>query len=415
MAMVPGTYEFGTLMGMGVLAVGDGYRAKNEELGGNGPIFLRAGHVGDGTLDLAGTERFREELAPALAQKTAQAGDVLVVTKGWSTGRVAYVNHDLPAMVYSPHTSFWRSLRPDLLVPGFLRYWSRAHQAQSQLDSFRMATDVHPYLSLGAQRKLRITIPGIRIQGVVARVLSALDDKIDLNRRTNETLEAMAHAIFQSWFVDAARGLLPKGWRMLPLSEVTKYLRRGIGPAYVDEDGVCVVGQKCIRGGRLDFSKARRHDAARKSADGREIQRGDVLVNSTGVGTLGRVAQVWNLPETTVVDSHVTVVRADENVLSPIVLGADLGCREPEIEALGEGSTGQTELSRERLGKLLVLVPDRASQTRFDGTVAPLRRQAAQNQDESLTLAALRDTLLPKLLSGELRVPEAERAVEAAL
>lgn len=137
------------------------------------------------------------------------------------------------------------------------------------------------------------------------------------------------------------------------------------------------------------------------------------MVNSTGVGTLGRVAQVPSLSETAIVDSHMTIIRANPRHLRPNVLALSLFNREGEIEALGEGSTGQTELSRQRVGSMPVLIPPMAIQDRFDALVGPMRSKMELTERESSTLAALRDTLLPKLLSGEIRVKAAEKAVAA--
>ena len=121
------------------------------------------------------------------------------------------------------------------------------------------------------------------------------------------------------------------------------------------------------------------------------------------MGTLGRVAQVWHLPEVSIVDSHVTVVRAAAGI-DPLFLGINLIGREAEIDRLGEGSTGQTELSRTRLGELEIVTPPFDLQKAFGATVSPLLTRIIENDNQSRTLATLRDTLLPKLLSGEMSV-----------
>ncbi len=212
--------------------------------------------------------------------------------------------------------------------------------------------------------------------------------------------------LFPDSFVDSELGEIPKGWAVKSLSDLTSYHSRGIGPAYIDEGGVCVLNQKCIRGRRVNFSESRRHDSTKRSIEGRELRALDILVNSTGVGTLGRVAQVWYLPETAIVDSHVTVVRAADDV-DPWFLGVGLLYREREIEELGEGSTGQTELSRSRLGALACLVPPVCLQGAFGKIASQLLLRIAENHRESLVLEAVRDSLLPKLISGELRVQQA--------
>ena len=202
----------------------------------------------------------------------------------------------------------------------------------------------------------------------------------------------------------------PLGWKLEPLRNLVGYLSRGIGPNYIDAGGICVLNQKCIRDRRVDFSKARRHDFTKKSIEGRKLHLFDILVNSTGVGTLGRVAQVWDLAEDAIVDSHVTVVRANEAV-DPWFLGIALIGRESEVEALGEGSTGQTELSRARLGELPCVVPPEELQRAFGRLAAPLLSRLTANERELHTLANLRGALLPKLISGELRVAGSDRAV----
>jgi type I restriction enzyme, S subunit len=193
---------FASLIDGGILQIGDGYRAKNSELGADGPLFLRAGHVADTHIDFNGVERFRSELVGQLTHKMSKVNDVIVTTKGNSTGRVSYVSSDMPPFVYSPHLSFWRSMRRDLLCPGFLRYWSRGREFREQLAGLKASTDMAPYLSLADQKRLKISLPPISHQRAIAQILGSLDDKIDLNRRMNETLEAMARAIFKSWFVD---------------------------------------------------------------------------------------------------------------------------------------------------------------------------------------------------------------------
>ncbi|MFZ2652916.1 MAG: restriction endonuclease subunit S [Burkholderiaceae bacterium] len=300
--------------------------------------------------------------------------------------------------------------------------------------------------NLGLAREDFLAFPApapTRGQLRIVDTLTALDAKIELNRRINETLEAMARALFKSWFVDfdpvraKAEGRdpglpkpladlfparlvdseldeIPEGWEVRPLRDLTGYLSRGIGPAYLEAGGLCVLNQKCIRDWRIDFSKARRHDPEKKSGDGRLLKRLDVLVNSTGVGTLGRAAQLWHLPEPTIVDSHVTVLRAASGV-DPWFLGIGLTGREDEIEALGEGSTGQTELSRARLGDLPCIVPPQELQARFGVTAEYLLGRVSSAERESESLAKLREALLPKLISGELRVKDAGKPVARAV
>jgi type I restriction enzyme S subunit len=154
-------------------------------------------------------------------------------------------------------------------------------------------------------------------------------------------------------------------WNDKSLAALSTYLNRGGAPAYTDKGGVLVLNQKCIRDQRIGFDRGRRTDPDRKAIASERILRPfDILVNSTGVGTLGRVAQVRELPEKTTVDSHVTILRPDPAKIEPLYLGMAVRCLETEIEWLGEGSTGQTELSRTRLGEFTVPVPESRDEQR---------------------------------------------------
>ncbi len=122
---------------------------------------------------------------------------------------------------------------------------------------------------------------------------------------------------------------------------------------YLDDGGICVLNQKCIRDHRVSYEPSRRHDArAKKVGSERLIQAGDVLVNSTGTGTLGRVAQLReNPPEPTTVDSHVTIVRPTPGKFYPEFFGYMLVVIEDAIKEAGEGCGGQTELARSVLAE----------------------------------------------------------------
>jgi type I restriction enzyme, S subunit len=332
---------------------------------------------------------------------------------------------------------------PDLKKtdPLFLYYWFSSPWGQDDILSVGIGSSV-PGFNLGQLRHMKVRLPSMAEQHTIVSILGNLDDKIELNRRMNETLEKMARAIFKDWFVDfgptraKAEGcvpyLAPEFWSLFPscldgedkpmgwvwqnLGHVVYGIKRGLSPSYTEDGGVLVLNQKCVRDRRIDAAKGRRHDLSKKSIAGRTLATGDILINSTGVGTLGRIAQVWHLPEAdTVVDSHVTVVRPDNVLTSSLYLGFNLISREAEIEALGEGSTGQTELSRVRLGELPILVPDQRVQAVFEQITYSLVERIVLNDIESRTLAQTRDYLLPKLMSGEIRIREAEKLVAAAL
>lgn len=153
---------------------------------------------------------------------------------------------------------------------------------------------------------------------------------------------------------------MKEGWEIKKLGEVCDFLNRGISPKYLERGGICVLNQKCIRDHRIIYEQGRRHDSVAKAiSNGRFVQMGDVLVNSTGTGTLGRIAQVRDIPpEPTTVDSHVTIVRPKQSMFYLDFFGYMMITIEDAIKESGEGCGGQTELARSVLAdKFSVLYP----------------------------------------------------------
>lgn len=141
-------------------------------------------------------------------------------------------------------------------------------------------------------------------------------------------------------------------WKTSPLRNLVGFISKGIAPSYADEESettVRVLNQKCNRNFRINYSESRLHDLARKKVPvERFVREDDILINSTGAGTAGRIAQIGNLPCDTIVDGHMIIIRANDKVLQKY-LGYAMKAHQWEVLQLDEGSTGQTELNRERL------------------------------------------------------------------
>ena len=240
-------------------------------------------------------------------------------------------------------------------------------------------------------------------QEKIARILEAFDKKIQLNSNINDTLEQQAAAIFRSWFVNCIPfgGIAPDEWKNVTLEDITAMVSRGITPKYADDTDQIIINQKCIRNHMIDLSLARNHRP--KVINDKWLRFGDLLINSTGDGTLGRAAPVWFQPHNLTVDSHVTIVRpATENLIFYIGLWGTQ--HEKEIESLHTGSTGQTELPRDRVKAMKLVLPDSKTLAHFNSVMAPMASAIVTNLEENQRLANLRDALLPKLMSGEIDV-----------
>lgn len=427
--------KFQELIDQGVLQIGDGYRAKHIELGFGGPIFLRAVHLQDSGFSFQGAQRFSKDLAQKVSSKVAKTGDVVITTKGNSTGRTGFVSSSMPTFVYSPHLSFWRSLDRNVIDPVFLRNWARGPEFRSQLEGLKGQTDMAPYLSLGDQRNLRISLPEIVQQQAIASILGALDDKIELNREMNRTLEATAQAIFRSWFVDfdpvvakaegrkpfglsdeiaalfpdrfveSELGPIPEGWVIGTLKHIASVVMGQSPPG--DTYNTEGLGLPLLNGPSefgdyfptkvkwtTHTTRVSRHDdlifCVRGSTTGRRVK-------SDGEYCLGR---------------GVCALRATGNWQPYIDCTIEL-----HLDHLLTLATGSTfpNLSRRSLESFRVLEPPLAILRSFTELTQDFLQMVARSHKENRTLAALRDLLLPKLLSGEIRVQQAEKAVEEVL
>ena len=317
---------------LGSIAAKDGYGLVDGPFGSNLPASC---YTSDGipvirgsNLSL-GTTRFRSdefvfvsgETAKRLERSLCRPLDIVFTKKG-TLGQTGFVPNEGPYNLFLLSSNQMKlTVDRRLADPMFVYYFVSSPDSTRKIIQDSEATGV-PKTNITYLRDFPIVLPPLSEQRAIAHILATLDDKIELNRRMNETLEAMARALFQSWFVDfdpvrakaegrdpglpkpiadlfpdsfqdSELGEIPKGWVVRRLKDVVSQLTRGISPQYAEEGGILVVNQKCIRDGRLNLEPARRHDTGQKSIQGKSLEVGDMLVNSTGVGTLGRLARFF--------------------------------------------------------------------------------------------------------------------------
>lgn len=259
-----------------------------------------------------------------------------------------------------------------------------------------------------------IRLPPLAVQRKIASILAAYDDLIENNLRRIKILEEMAQSLYKEWFVDfrfpghenvrmadSPLGMIPEGWEALTISGSAELVTRGISPRYDDEGQVVVLNQRCIRNRQVNLAESRLHGDSFPPQ--KQVSFGDVLVNSTGVGTLGRTAQVYKDLGTCVVDSHVTIVRPSSTVEKDY-FGMAVMALESHFELQGAGATGQTELGRDSIRNTPIVLPPRPIQESFSALVKPLRQLCLVLTERNDRLRQSRDLLLPKLISGELDI-----------
>jgi type I restriction enzyme, S subunit len=377
----------------------------------------------DTHIDFDGVERFHTDLEPRLRSKLAKAGDAVITTKGNSTGRTSFVTAAMPPFVYSPHLSYWRSKDLCRIEGGFLRYWSKGTEFSDQLAGMKASTDMAPYLSLVDQKRLCISLPPIAAQRAIAHILGMLDDKIELNRRMNETLEAMARALFKSWFVDfdpvraKAEGRdpgLPK-----PLADLfsDSFQDSELGEIPIGwEVGSIYTAAEVIYGAPFASTKfnsngignplIRIRDLADESPGvftaeehpkGYLVKPGAIVVGMDGEFR----SYLWGGVESWL-NQRVCVFKPRTGFSSPFVLHSIVGLL-AGVEAT-ETATTVIHLGKNDIDRFNIVVPTKPILTAFGQLADPLFQRIVDNKQESRTLAGLRDTLLPKLISGEVRV-----------
>ena len=157
---------------------------------------------------------------------------------------------------------------------------------------------------------ISIVIPPLSIQKEIIEKLDTIFSQIEIAKLAVENNVKNAEALFYAYLNKTLDDKKP-GWKSASLREVCTLVNRGISPSYIEDGGMVVLNQKCVRNHVVNFQLGRRHNDVKKSVkEERLIRHGDVLVNSTGTGTLGRVAQVVSeVVGSVTVDSHVTIVR----------------------------------------------------------------------------------------------------------
>ena len=338
------------------------------------------------------------------ADKMLQPGDVLINSTGTGTaGRVAQL-YDVPtSTTIDGHMIL---LRPTEEIDSV--YYGYAVKAfQPKIETLAEGSTGQTEINRKRlQEEIVISFPKEKeTQERIARFLLNIDEKIKVNDKINKNLLEQALAIYKDWFCDYALsdGTLPENWKITTIDAISSLVTRGIAPKYDDSSDQIVLNQKCIRDHTIDISLARRH--LPKKINEKWISKGDLLINSTGIGTLGRVAQVWFEANNMTVDSHVTIVRPKDSILQRYIGFWGLS-HESEIEAQHTGSTGQTELPRDRVKAMELPLPDEDTLSKFNELVIPMTSTVISNQEENARLSQLRDALLPKLMSGELDVSD---------
>ena len=275
-------------------------------------------------------------------------------------------------------------------------------------------------VSGSVMRNVAVKVPSLPTQQKIANILSSLDDKIEVNRRINEQLEELAQALFKSWFVDfepfkdgefveSELGMIPEGWKIVDLKEFCIEIVRGYTPKYAEFSDYPILNQKVNKGDKLEkqYYKYNKNDDSVPL--NKMAQRGDVYLNSLGQGTLGRIHLYKDELSNVIVDQFITILRTDSFIKSAYLASIlKSPIYQNEIESRITGSTGMWVLTINNIRNIKIVQPLNSLWQQLENIIEPIYRQIAINEKENEHLTNLRDTLLPKLMSGEIDVNEVE-------
>ena len=400
---------------------------------------------------------------PGQAKKEIKEGDILFSEIRPANKRFALVDFDPTGYVVSTKFMVIKKTSEDIDDRFFyilLTNQITLHEFQRIAES---RSGTFPQITFDAIAYFPVKIPPLTEQKAIAHILGSLDDKIELNRQMNETLEAMAQALFKSWFVDfdsvidnvlaagnaipdefAERaeqrkgiekkdnsdiqnlfpdefefteemGWIPKGWRISPLTEVIDFLE---GPGIrnwqytEEEDGIKFINIRCIQDGDIKLATANK--ITKEEAFGKyehfQLEVDDIVVSASG--TLGRYAFVRKEHLPLSLNTSVIRFRPIEGISTLYYIAGYIDTKlQFELETRATGSA-QRNFGPMHLKQISMLLPPINILEKHLELAKRLFSKRKSSLEQVETLTKLRDTLLPKLMSGELRIPDATALVE---
>jgi len=398
-----------------------------------GTPIITVEHLGENRVSHQAVPRVTERDRARLAKYTLRSGDIVFSRVG-SVDRRALVREKEAGWLFSGRCLRVR-VRRDLIDPVFLSYFFGLPSFREYVRAIAYGATM-PSLNTRLLSDLPVYFPSLPEQLVIAHVLGTLDDKIELNRRMNETLEAMARAIFKSWFVDfdpvrakmAGRqpygmdaeaaalfpdsfqespvGAVPRGWTALPLDQVAEFINGLALQKYPPEgeEYLPVIKIAELRRGITNSSGRASPEIDRKYI----VDDGDIILSWSGSLEL----RVW-CGGKGALNQHLFKVVSERYPKSFYLEWVRQHL--PGFRAIASGkATTMGHIQRHHLSEALVVVPPTQLVERAGQVMGPLLDLQIANQCESRALAATRDALLPKLLSGEIRLKDAEKFVELA-
>ena len=402
----------------------------------NGYPYVAIPQLKEGRIVLNDVRRISSEHFVEWTRKAKPQHHDVILSRRCNPGETAYV----PAGLECALGQNLVLLRADgkKLFPPFLRWLVRGTDWWEQVGTFINVGAVFDSLKCADIPNFSMPLPPLAEQKAIAAVLGALDDKIELNRRMNATLEAMARALFQSWFVDfdpvrakldgrqpvgmdevtaalfpdsfeeSELGAIPHGWQVGKLKDLTSKIGSGATPrggseVYVDEGPALIRSQNVYDHEFHWAGLARLTEKSGTEVRNVEVMKNDVLLNITWDSILRTcVVDPAVLPAR--VNQHVAIIRATKGIPARFLhLYLVQDSMKSFLIGMSAGATRHA-ITKGHLESTEILKPSTPVLAAFEKLTAPWFEQIDTNRTQCRTLAILRDTLLPKLLRGELNL-----------
>ena len=416
-----------------------GSSIKVETFVPNGIPIISGQHLhGIRVSDAPGFNFITNEHGQRLANANVQRGDIIFTHAG-NIGQAAYIPEDseFARYVISQRQFYMRCDRSKSL-PEFVALYFKSSEGQHQLlansSQVGVPSIAQPVTYL---RTIELPLPPLAEQRAIAHILGTLDDKIELNRRMNETLEAMTRALFKDWFVDFG----PTRAKMEGRDPYLAPELWDLFPDKLDEDGKpegwetqSVIDQaEWVNGaayGNMHFSNA--HDALpvvkiaelkagvtkntkrtnTELGDKYRIRDRELLFSWSGNPDTSIDTFIWTGGEAWL-NQHIFAVR-DNGARTPAFLYTMLKWLKPEFAEIARNkqTTGLGHVTKQDLKRMQIYVGPRELLEESEHLIGPLHARMQTNLVENMTLAQTRDLLLPKLMSGEIRVSDADKIVQ---
>ncbi len=358
-----------------------------------------------------------EEKADSLKKCNAHRGDIIVTHRG-TLGQIVYVPSDSKYDRYVISQSQFRfRCKPDLVDVQYLVYYFHTREGQYKILANASQVGV-PALARATStfRLIDIKLPSLADQRRIASILSSLDRKIELNNKINADLEEMAQAIFKNWFidfepfkdgkfVDSELGMIPEGWKVGRLDEIADVVGGSTPskakPEYYTQKGIAWLTPKDLSNHPAVYTSRGEIDITEEgynSTSTKLMPKGTILFTSRA--PIGYISIAQNDICTNQGFKSLVPRKA-----GTCFLYCFLKYVTPEIEKKSTGSTFK-EASGALMKSLQVIMPDQKVFEEFEEIVSPLFARIESLEKENSRLSLLRDTLLPRLMSGEIEIPE---------